>query len=64
MARTPYESDLTKFMREFLREKPHVLEDQRRGRAIWWDKKLDFEELRQQQESAVKQKAYVYQPDS
>ena len=33
-----YESDLTKFMREFLRQHPEEVESQRKGRAIWWDK--------------------------
>ena len=34
-----YESDLTKFMREFLKAHPEEVESQRVGRAIWWDKK-------------------------
>ncbi|HXJ54017.1 MAG TPA: DUF3460 family protein [Burkholderiales bacterium] len=34
-----YESDLTKFMREFLEQHPEEVESQRTGRAIWWDKK-------------------------
>jgi hypothetical protein len=34
-----YESDLTKFMREFLEQHPEEVESQRKGRAIWWDKK-------------------------
>jgi hypothetical protein len=33
-----YESDLTKFMKQFLAEHPEEVESQRRGRAIWWDK--------------------------
>jgi uncharacterized protein DUF3460 len=33
-----YESDLTKFMRQFLSEHPEEVESQRKGRAIWWDK--------------------------
>jgi hypothetical protein len=33
-----YESDLTKFMKEFLAQHPEEIESQRRGRAIWWDK--------------------------
>ena len=33
-----YESDLTKFMREFLAAHPEEVESQRKGRAIWWDK--------------------------
>jgi hypothetical protein len=35
---TLYESDLTKFMREFLQKHPEEVESQRKGRAIWWDK--------------------------
>jgi Protein of unknown function (DUF3460) len=33
-----YESDLTKFMRDFLERNPEEVESQRKGRAIWWDK--------------------------
>jgi hypothetical protein len=33
-----YESDLTKFMREYLAQHPEEVESQRKGRAIWWDK--------------------------
>ena len=32
-----YESELTKFMREYLEKHPEELESQRIGRAIWWD---------------------------
>jgi hypothetical protein len=35
---TDYESDLTKFMREFLKQHPEEVESQRRGRGVWWDK--------------------------
>jgi len=33
-----YESDLTIFMREFLKQHPEEVDSQRKGRAIWWDK--------------------------
>jgi hypothetical protein len=33
-----YESDLTRFMNQFLAEHPHEIESQQKGRAIWWDK--------------------------
>jgi hypothetical protein len=33
-----YESDLTKFMREFLAAHPEEVESQKKGRAVWWDK--------------------------
>jgi hypothetical protein len=36
-----YESDLTKFMRDFLKKHPEEVESQRAGRAVWWDKKAD-----------------------
>jgi uncharacterized protein DUF3460 len=35
-----YESDLTKFMRDYLAAHPEEVESQRKGRAIWWDKTL------------------------
>ena len=34
-----YESDLTKFMREFLAQHPEEIDSQRKGRGTWWDKK-------------------------
>ena len=36
-----YESELTKFMREFLRQHPEEIESQRKGRGTWWDKRPD-----------------------
>jgi hypothetical protein len=32
-----YESELTKFMREYLEKHPEERESQKIGRAIWWD---------------------------
>ncbi len=32
-----YESELTKFMREYLKQHPEELESQKKGRAAWWD---------------------------
>ncbi|OFZ94080.1 MAG: hypothetical protein A2Z64_08190 [Betaproteobacteria bacterium RIFCSPLOWO2_02_67_12] len=36
-----YESDLTKFMRQFLQQHPQEQESQKKGRAVWWDKSGD-----------------------
>ena len=36
-----YESDITKFMREYLKQHPEEVESQKQGRAIWWDKRPD-----------------------
>jgi hypothetical protein len=33
-----YESELTKFIRDFLAAHPEEVESQKKGRAIWWDK--------------------------
>jgi hypothetical protein len=32
-----YESELTRFMRDYLDQHPEELEVQRKGRALWWD---------------------------
>lgn len=39
-----YESDHTKFMREMLASNPEWSEEQRQGRAIWWDKQTPLNE--------------------
>ncbi|MFA7268159.1 MAG: DUF3460 family protein [Sterolibacterium sp.] len=49
-----YESEHTKFMREWLKQHPEELEQQRIGRALWWDKPQDQEQLRRAAESKVK----------
>ena len=36
-----YESDITKFIRDFLDRHPEEIASQRKGRAIWWDKAPD-----------------------
>ena len=36
-----YESDLTKFMRQFLQQHPGEQESQKTGRGVWWDKSGD-----------------------
>lgn len=58
-----YESDLTKFIRELKSKQPDLERRQREGRAIWWDKNLDPEQLGRWQESKVPQKPYVYQSE-
>ena len=60
-----YESDLTKFMRQFLAEHPEEVESQRTGRAIWWDKRpKELAEERVMDNSRVAQSPYVYDADS
>jgi hypothetical protein len=35
---TEYESEATKFMRDFMAQHPEELESQKKGRGAWWDK--------------------------
>jgi len=56
-----YESDLTRFIRELKAKQPDLERKQREGRALWWDKELDPEQLKRWQESKVPQQPYVYQ---
>jgi len=56
-----YESDHTRFMRELFEKKPNLPEEQRKGRAMWWDHELDKEEQERFAQARVNQTAYVYQ---
>lgn len=56
-----YESDITRFIRELKAKSPDLDRKQREGRAIFWDKTLDADDLRRWNESAVEQQPYVYQ---
>lgn len=58
-----YESDHTRFMREYLEKHPEELEEQRRGRALWWDQPQDLESQRRFDAVRVPQKSYPYQAD-
>ena len=57
-----YESETDRFMREFKRSHPQVVEQQKKNRATWWDKPQDLEAMRERSESAVAQPPYVYFP--
>jgi hypothetical protein len=59
--KTGYESDATKLIRALIDEKPQIADEQKKGRALWWDRRLDLDLLRRWRESRVKQKGYVYQ---
>jgi hypothetical protein len=59
-----YESDITQFIRDLKAKLPDLERKQREGRAIFWDKQLDPDELRRWRESNVPQQPYVYQTRS
>jgi Protein of unknown function (DUF3460) len=58
-----YESEHTKFMREWLKNHPEQITEQQRGRALWWDKPQDLETSRRNASAQVPQKSYYYDND-
>lgn len=57
----PYVSDTTAFINELKAKKPSLEEEQRRGRALLWDKRQDADAALANAESRVRQQPYVYQ---
>lgn len=56
-----YQSDITQFINQLKDQKPTLEAEQRRGRALLWDKQpIDLEERSAQQQSRVNQTSYVY----
>lgn len=55
-----YESDISRFLRELKQNRPHLEDEQRKGRAIWWDKPQDRDTTRERAQSRVAQRPYVY----
>jgi len=55
-----YESDTTKFIREFLDKNPQLQEKRQRARGTWWDRPQDLDERRREEQSEVPQAGYVY----
>ena len=55
-----YESDTTRFIREFLQKNPQIVEKQIRARATWWDRPQDLQERKRLEESLVSMKPYEY----
>lgn len=59
-----YESEITKFIREFLDKHPEVVEKQRQNRATWWDRPQSLKEQEALKVAKVPKKAYeYYNPD-
>ena len=57
---TTYVSDHTTWMNEQLAKNPQWVEDQKAGRALWWDKPQDTLTTAANAESKVAQKPYPY----
>ncbi|NTV11782.1 MAG: DUF3460 family protein [Zoogloea sp.] len=56
-----YESDHTKFMRDWMQQHPEEATEQQKGRALWWDKPQTVETRLAYDTAKVAQKAYPYQ---
>ncbi len=57
----PYTSDVTDFIEELKAKKPTLEAEQRAGRALLWDRKLDRGALAEWRDAEVPQQPYVYQ---
>jgi len=60
----PYKSDVTQFIEQMKAQRPTLEEEQRRGRALLWDKPINAEAQSEWNEAQVPQQPYVYQTKS
>jgi hypothetical protein len=56
-----YTSDVTTFIDQLKAKKPTLEEEQRQGRALLWDKRIDRDALAEYADAKVLQQPYVYQ---
>ena len=59
--RKPYKSDVTDFIESLKAKKPTLEHEQRAGRALLWDKRVDRDAQADDAESRVPQQPCVYQ---
>ena len=57
----PYTSDVTSFIGQLRADTPALEEEQRRGRALLWDRSLDREAIAEYDDANEPQQPYVYQ---
>jgi hypothetical protein len=62
--RADYQSEITQFIDTMKSQKPELEAQQRAGRALLWDKKVDRNAQGDYSEARVPQKPYVYQTDA
>ncbi len=63
-ARPHYTSDATQFIEQLKAARPNLEQEQRKGRALLWDKQIDREFQAKAEAARVPQKPYVYQTGS
>jgi hypothetical protein len=57
----PYRSDVTDFIAKLKTDKPTLEAEQRAGRALLWDKRIDRDAQVDYGDAKVAQQPYVYQ---
>ncbi len=57
-----YKSDVTSFIEELKARRPSLEEEQKAGRALLWERRIDREAQAEHAESRIPQQPYVYQP--
>ncbi|MES2483145.1 MAG: DUF3460 family protein [Pseudomonadota bacterium] len=62
--RPDYNSEVTQFIDLLKSQKPELESEQRAGRALLWDKRIDRDEQAEYKQARVRQKAYVYGSES
>ncbi|HEY0065561.1 MAG TPA: DUF3460 family protein [Telluria sp.] len=56
-----YVSEMDQFLGKLLEERPDIVEDRQRGWYIWWDHRVDLDELDKQRTDTVAVKPYHYE---
>jgi hypothetical protein len=57
----PYKSDISNLIDDLKAKRPTLEDEQRAGRAIFWDKRLDRSAEADYRDAKVPQQPYVYQ---
>jgi hypothetical protein len=57
-----YVSEFTAFMNQYLAEHPEVVADQKVGRGIYWDRKVDFQVWKEAEQDRVPDDSYGFYP--
>jgi hypothetical protein len=56
-----YVSEFGEFLNSYMEQHPEVEEDQKRGWKIWWDHRIDLDEMDRQRQDTVPLKPYIYE---
>jgi len=63
-ARPHYTSDTTNFINQMKKDQPQLEAQQLAGRALLWDKNVNYEAQADAAQAEVAQKPYVYQTNN